>query len=247
MINHCCALNYVKYLFELAVKVNEMKKQLISASVMLMGMFSVFAEEAKPLPPLDPLYDGSHNMVLVSKSSTIFASHLSKYSKPSNVQLLYKLDVKDVSLMQVVRDNSLVTVKLEKFNLQRLMRGEKVAIKADVYIGHFEQDGMLVYEGITLNFDEQLFLRELTELEESKRVQEYTAVSYNRKSSRIYVHHIQQAPSYDHLIHIELDASCPTKFATSSAVPTEEEIHRRLINCGTMKPMYYEKQSFANE
>ena len=205
---------------------------------------SSIAEEVKP-QPLDPAYEGIHGMVLVSKSSTVFASHMPSYKKPKNIQLLYKLSVKDVNLVQVVRDNPLVTVKPEKFNLQRLMRDEKLVVKADVYIGHYEKDGMLVYEGMELNFDKQLFLREMDELTEPGRLQEYSSVSYNSKNDRLYIHHIQQAPSYDQIIHIDVEASCPTKIATRSSVPQEQEVFMRLLNCGTIAPMYYNAESFT--
>jgi len=222
-----------------------MIKNLIS--LFLLAIISSFAnaEEEQQLPPLDPAYEGIHGMALMQKGSTVFAYHMPTYAKPHNVQLLYKLAVKDVNLLQVVRDNPLVTFKPDSFNLQQLMRGEKLAINGDVFIGHFERDGLPVYEQVTLNFDKQLYLRELNEVEVSGRIQEYSAVIYNKKNDRLYVHHIQKMPSYDHVLHIDLDASCPTKIATSSAVPTQDEIHRRFINCGTLRPMYYETSDFS--
>ncbi|WP_448213366.1 hypothetical protein [Colwellia sp. MEBiC06753] len=203
-----------------------------------------FAEEEQALPPLDPAYEGTHGMVLMQKGSTVFASHLPLYHKPHDYQILYKLNVKDLNLLQVVRDNPLVTIEPELFNLERLVRGEEMEIKADVYIGHFERDGFKVYDDVTLSFDQLLFARKLDGLEASGRVQEYTAVEYNKKSDRLYVHHIQQAPSYDHILHIDLEASCPTKIATSAAVPSQDELLRRFINCGTMRPLYYETEDF---
>ncbi|MFD2166244.1 hypothetical protein ACFSJY_08170 [Thalassotalea euphylliae] len=222
-----------------------MFKKCCATGLALLLSFFVSAEEEAPPPPLDPAYEGIHGMALMQKGSTVFASHMPMYTKPHNVQLLYKLAVKDVNLLQVVRDNPLVTFKPETFNLQRLMRGEELAVVGDVYIGHFERQGMAVYQGVTLTFDKQLFLREINEPEASSRIQEYSSVSYNSKNDRLYIHHIQQKPSYDHILHIDLDASCPTKIATSSAVPSQDEIHRRFINCGTMRPMYYETQDFA--
>lgn len=222
-----------------------MLKQLVFLTLtFLISSFS-FAEEEKQPPPLDPAYEGVHGMALMQKGSTVFASHMPLYHKPHDYQILYKLEVKDVNLLQVIRDNALVTVKPEPFNLEHLIRGNEFQVKADVYIGHFEREGMKVYEGITLVFDKQLFVRQLTDLQESGRVQEYSSVAYNTKNDRLYIHHIQKAPSFDHIIHIDLEASCPTKFATSSAVPKEEELQYRLINCGTMRPMYYETQDFA--
>lgn len=210
----------------------------------LLIAFNVSAEEEAPPPPLDPAYEGIHGMALMQKGSTIFASHMPLYHKPHDYQILYKVDNKDVNLLQVVRDNPLVTIKPEKFNLQRMIRGQEFVVKADVYIGHFEREGMLIYEGVPITLAEQLFVRQLTDLQEASRIQEYSAVPYNSKSGRLYIHHIQQAPSFDHIIHVDLEASCPTKFSTSKVVPDEKEIQYRLINCGTMKPLYYETQDF---
>ena len=220
-----------------------MKKFMLLAILVLFTSFNAVAEEEK-LPPLDPKYEGVHGMVLMSKSSTVFAYHLPMYHEPHNVQLLYKLEVKDFNLIQVVRDNELVTIKPEPFNLQRLIRGEKLTIKADVYIGHFERDGMKVYNSIDIVFGKQLYVRELTDLEESSNQQEYEIVSYNSKDDRLFVHKLQKAPSFDHIIHIDRTAGCLSKFTTSSAVPKRNELQFKFINCGTMKPMYYETEDF---
>jgi len=202
-----------------------------------------FAEEVKELPPLDPAYEGTHGMVLVSHTSTIFASHLPLYHKPHDVQLVYKLDIKDLSLLQLVRDNKLVTIKPKPFNLQRLMRGEKMMINADIYMGHFERDGMLVYENVPLNFAKQLYVRDFSDIKESSKRQEYDVIEL-RKNNRIYIHRIQQRPSFDHLIHIDLEAGCLATFNTTSAVPKETELLYKFLNCGTMKPLYYETEDF---
>ncbi|REL27651.1 hypothetical protein DXX93_14530 [Thalassotalea euphylliae] len=220
--------------------------QMTLAILFLIFTSIAFAEdEAEQLPPLDPAYEGIHGMVLMNKNSTIFASHMPLFQKPHDYQIVYKLSVKDVNLAQLVKHNELVTIKPEKFNLQRMIRGEKLVLKADVYTGHFERDGDLVYEGMMIELDEQLFVRPLTELSAASNIQEYSAVPYNSKSGRLYIHHIQQAPSYDHILHVDIEASCPTKFATSSSVAKENEILYKLINCGTMKPLYYETQDFA--
>ncbi|WP_172820647.1 hypothetical protein [Cognaticolwellia beringensis] len=214
---------------------------LLIASV---SFFSVAESTPEELPPLDPAYVGVHGMVLLNKSSGIFAYNLSRYQKPHDVQLLYKLDVKNIALVQLVRDNEMVTIKPNAFNLQRLMRGEKVALEADVYLGHFERDGMLVYENMTLNFAEQLYMRKLDDIKPSSNQQEYDVVTY-RKNNKIYIHRLQQAPSYDHVIQIDLSAGCLTKFNTASPVPKRNELQYKFYNCGTMKPLYYETENFV--
>lgn len=220
-----------------------MKALIISLFFIMFSSYSVAESAPEELPPLDPAYVGVHGMVLMNKASTIFAYHLPLYHKPHDVQLLYKLDVKNVALVHLVRDNDMVTIKPKPFNLQRLMRGEKVALEADIYIGHFERDGMLVYENMTLNFAKQLYMRKLDDVSPSSNNQEYDVVSY-RKNNKIYIHRIQQAPSFDHLIHIDVNAGCLPKFNTSSAVPKRTELQYKFLNCGTMKPFYFETEDF---
>ena len=220
-----------------------MKALIISLFFTMFSSYSVAESVPEELPPLDPAYVGVHGMVLMNKASTIFAYHLPLYHKPHDVQLLYKLDVKNVALVHLVRDNDMVTIKPKPFNLQRLMRGEKVALEADIYIGHFERDGMLVYENMTLNFAKQLYVRKLDDISPSSNNQEYDVVSY-RKNNKIYIHRIQQAPSFDHLIHIDVNAGCLPKFNTSSAAPKRTELQYKFLNCGTMKPFYFETEDF---
>jgi hypothetical protein len=220
-----------------------MKALIISLFFTMFSSYSVAESAPEELPPLDPAYVGVHGMVLMNKASTIFAYHLPLYHKPHDVQLLYKLDVKNVALVHLVRDNDMVTIKPKPFNLQRLMRGEKVALEADIYIGHFERDGMLVYENMTLNFAKQLYMRKLDDISPSSKNQEYDVVSY-RKNNKIYIHRIQQAPSFDHLIHIDVNAGCLPKFNSSSAVPKRTELQYKFLNCGTMKPFYFETEDF---
>ena len=220
-----------------------MKALIISLFFTMFSSYSVAESVPEELPPLDPAYVGVHGMVLMNKASTIFAYHLPLYHKPHDVQLLYKLDVKNVALVHLVRDNDMVTIKPKPFNLQRLMRGEKIALEADIYIGHFERDGMLVYENMTLNFAKQLYVRKLEDISPSSNNQEYDVVSY-RKNNKIYIHRIQQAPSFDHLIHIDVNAGCLPKFNTSSAVPKRTELQYKFLNCGTMKPFYFETEDF---
>jgi hypothetical protein len=222
-----------------------MKKMLLPLLLLLplLSQTSFAADEEKAPPPLDPSYMGIHGMVLVTQGSSIYASHLPLYKKPHNVQLLYKLDNNDLAVLQTVRDNKLITIKPKPFNLQRLMRGEKMVIEADLYAGHFERDGMLVYKNISLAFDKQMYLRTFEDIKPSSRKQEYDVVSL-RSNYKLFIHKIQQAPSFDHILGVDLTAGCLDRFTTSSAVPKETELQYKFLNCGTIKPLYFETEDF---
>ena len=219
-----------------------MKKIIAFIFVILTTQISL-AEDVKELPPLDPKFVGIHGMVLLHHSSTIMASHLPMYKSPHNIQLVYKLEVKDLALVQLVRDAGLVTMKPKAFNIQRLLRGEELTVKADVYMGHFERGGMLTYENIDITFEKLIYSRILDDLKPSSAKQEYTAVTL-RKTTRLLVHNIQKSPSYDHLLLLTDDTSCVVNFTTSKVVPTENEIYYKLTYCGSIKPLYYEIDDF---
>lgn len=218
-------------------------KNLFFAILFLLSQVSFAEEEVKKLPPLDPAYMGIHGMVLFTQGSSIYASHLPRYQNPHNVQLLYKLDNNDLAVLQTVRDSQHITIKPKAFNLQRLMRGEKMNILADLYAGHFERDGMLVYEDIPLSFDKQLYVRTFDDIKPSSTKQEYDVVSL-RQNYKIYIHRIQQAPSFDHILAVDLEAGCLARFNTSSPVPKETELQYKFLNCGTIKPLYFETKDF---
>lgn len=205
---------------------------------------TVLAEvKTPPPPPLDPKYMGIHGMKLLNKGSSVFASYMLTLKAPKNVQILYKLDISQLFLLQLIKDADLVTIKPEAFNLQRLIRGEKIEVKADIYMGNYKKDGMLTYSNIPIIFDKQLFAKVIDKPEESNKRQKYDVVQV-RSKERILIHQIQKPPSYEHLIYLSDDVNCITNFTSSSAVPTESEIHYKLTYCGAMKPLYYNTEDF---
>jgi len=220
-----------------------MKIFLLATLFIVLHSNSFAYEELIELPPLERSYTGEHNMVLVSQNSTIYASVMTTYAPPSNVQLLYKIENKDLALLQTVRDGRLTTIKTESFNLQRLMQDEKMVIMADVYAGHFARDGMLVYENIPLTFAKRLYARNLDDINDSSNQQQYDVIDL-KKNYKIYIHRIQKKPSFAHLLHVDLEAGCLTSFLTSSAVPKESELLYKFLNCGTIKPLHFETKDF---
>jgi len=221
--------------------------KIVASLILSFILLSVFnnsmAEETPPPPPLDPKYMGIHGMKLLNKGSSVYASYMLSLKKPKNVQILYKLDISQLFLLQFIKDADLVTIKPEEFNLQRLMRGEKVSVKADVYLGDYKKDGMLTYSGVDIIFDKELFVKVIDKPEESNKRQKYDIV-HMKNNERILIHQIQKPPSYEHIIYLSDDVNCVTNFTASSAVPTENEIHYKLTYCGSLKPLYYNTEDF---
>jgi hypothetical protein len=218
---------------------------------LLLGLLftcAVFAEEEKkPEPePLDPMYHGVHPMALVNKGSNIFAVNMSGYRVPHDLQIVYQIKNPDVAFLNLVKDAELVTIKPQAFNIQRLLRGEEITVTADVYMGHFDRGGSLFYANRTIEFTDKLYAREFKELQDSTQWQEYDYVDI-KGSERLYIHKIQKAPSFSHLIHIDMTGACLQKFRTSKRVPKESELTYKFVNCGTLKPLYYEAEDFQEK
>jgi len=221
-------------------------KKLCFGLLFLLSQVSFAEDEVKKLPPLDPAYMGVHGMVLFTQGSSIYASYLPSYKKPRNVQLIYKLSNSSLAILQTVRDGQFTTIKPKPFNLQRLMRGEEMVIQTSLYSGHFKRGGMVVYDDIPLAFDKQVYLRTFDDIKPSSRKQEYDVVALT-KNYKLYIHKIQQAPSFEHILSIDLEAGCFNNFTTSSPVPKETELQYKFLNCGTIKPLYYETEDFQDK
>ncbi|MFA3793043.1 hypothetical protein AB6T38_18190 [Aliiglaciecola sp. SL4] len=196
--------------------------------------------------PLDPAYEGVHGMVVFNHASTLFVSNLANYRKPHNVQLIYKLTPKNPALIYLTRDADLVTIKPEPFNLQRLIRGESLTVKADVFIGHFDHGGNLTYEQIEITFSEKKYVRVLEKLGDPVNLQKYDKVELGYNSHAL-IHQIQGAPSYDHLILLFQNISCITDVNARSSVPAEDMLNYRLSFCGSMKPIFYQTEPFSEK
>lgn len=219
-----------------------MKKRLTFAIVYFISQLT-FAQDATVPVPVDPKYMGEYPMVLISNGSTLYASLLSTYKVPRNVQLIYEVENRNFPLLSLVRDAELVTIVPKPFNLEHLLRGEKLKVTADVYMGHFERQGLLTYKNIDITLDKQLYLRMLDKPEQSNIIQKYDTAPL-KNNQRLLVHQIQTSPSYAHIILLFDNISCLTAFTTTSAVPSANEIHRKLAFCGSIKPLYYDDQGF---
>jgi hypothetical protein len=156
------------------------------------------------------------------------------------VQIVYGVDFDIKTIIPLVRDSDLVTIKTTPFNLQRLMRQEEdVQVEADIYLGHFDKGGFKAHEKAMIYFSKPIYVRELKDLEPSSRLQKYDVVDV-KSDERMLIHQIQSPPSYDHLIIQGAAVNCVRQFTTSSATPSENELFSKLLLCGSLKPLYYE-------
>ncbi|AZN32001.1 hypothetical protein [Pseudoalteromonas sp. Xi13] len=215
---------------------------LLTLLIITISGYAFAEEEAAELPPLNPKYKAEHAIALVNKGSGIYAFNLPSYKLPHDVQVVYRIKNPDVAFLDVVRNAELITLKPKPFNIQRLMRGEEITITADVYKGNYKKAGSLIYTNRTIEMSKQLYARQLKDLAKASQWQEYDMIDLG-STERIYIHKISQAPSFSHLIFVDLVNACMQKFRTSTLLPSQNELTYKFINCGTLKPLFYEAES----
>ena len=216
---------------------------LLTLLLIALSGFATAEEEKLALVPINPAYNAEHPMALLNQGSSIFAINLPTYKAPHNVQVVYKIENPDIAFLELVRNADLITIKPQPFNIQHLMRGEEITIIADIFDGDYKQGGSLIYSNREIIMSEKLYSRELTDLTESSQWQDYDLITL-KGTKRIYIHKIQKAPSYNHLIFVDLVNACLQKIRTSKRVPPEKELNYKFINCGTLKPLYYNADDF---
>ena len=220
-----------------------MKNTLLLVTILLFSTHIGAAKDPEQALPLDPKFMGVHGMVLMSNGHSIYASNLPTYNLPHNAQILYSVDVDDAALLNLLRDADLVTIKPKPFNLQQLIRGDELTLNADVYIGHFERGGRLIFKNMGITLEDQLYLRMLDKLGTPSKIQKYDTVLLKTKQ-KIVIHQIQASPSYNHLVLLYDDINCITQFSSRSAAPSQGELNQKLSFCGSIKPLYYETMDF---
>ncbi|CAH9059249.1 hypothetical protein PSECIP111951_03903 [Pseudoalteromonas holothuriae] len=211
-------------------------------TLLILTSLATTAEEKPEPPPLNPAYHGEHPMVLLNQGASIYAANLPTYDFPNNVQVVYKIENPGIAFLSLVRDADLVSIKPKAFNIERLMRGEEVEVTADVYSGHYGKGGSKLLSNAPIVFSKKLYSRTLNDLTPSSQWQEYDMIPVS-SDGRIYIHKIQQPPSFNHLIFVDLSSACMQKFRTSKRVPPHNELTIKFVNCGSLKPLYYDTQN----
>jgi hypothetical protein len=186
-----------------------------------------------------------HGFAIVNDGGSIFLSYIPKYEKNRRVQLVYEMEVLPTHLAfsQLIRAESIVTFKpKEAFDLKPLVDGLPMRLIGDVYAGHYQHGGWAVYRDFEIHLETQKYVRKFDDkekpLEAASNLQTYDVVPLAR-DHRLWIHRVQQKPSYDHLLLTIDDVACPQQIMTTSSVPTEAEVYRRLSSCGSLKPLYY--------
>lgn len=187
-----------------------------------------------------------HGFAIINDGSSVFLSHIPKYDDARRAQIIYEMEMipeRHLAFLQLVKAESIVTFKANQaFDLQPLINGLPLKVKGTVYAGHFDHGGWSVYKNFEIHFETQKYVRKFDSgdapIEPASNLQTYDVIPLAR-GHRLWVHRLQEKPSYDHLLLTIDYVACPTTIRTTSSVPSEAEVYRRLSSCGSLKPLYY--------
>ena len=205
-------------------------------------------------------YIGSHGMALISlPNGDTLAYHMALYAKPHDYQLLYKLVLTDEQKTHIKRHN-FQTLLPDNFDLQRLIRGEMLAVSADLYAGHFERGGKKVARFDQVIFETQLYKNQLparnTEAATHNTLH-FDLISLNSQSNpsdnlTLAIHKINLRPSFDAIVVLPSPAreqphfTCHNSAAEQGATAGyQAEIIAKLSkHCLSRSPAYTEYLDF---
>lgn len=216
-------------------------------------------------------YMGSHGMALISlPNGDTLAYHMALYAKPHDFQLLYKLVLSEEQKAHINR-HTLQTLLPDNFDLQRLIRGEKLEISADLYAGHFERGGEKIARFNKVVFEKQLYKNQLP-------ARNATAATHNtlhfdlialdnqntpsgnqsnpNDNLTLAIHKINLRPSFDAIVAIPTPARQQVQFTCNSGIAKQaagsgsgsgfsaETIAQLSKNCLSRTPVYAEFLDF---
>jgi len=185
-------------------------------------------------------YMGSHGMALISlPNGDTLAYHMALYAKPHDFQLLYKLVLSEEQKTHINR-HAFQTLLPDNFDLQRLIRGEKLEISADLYTGHFERGGEKIARFNKVVFEKQLYKNQLPARNATAATHDtlhfdlialdnQNTLSGNQNTPSgnqnnpdnnltLAIHKINLRPSFDAIVAVPTPARQQTQFTCNSSV-----------------------------
>lgn len=104
--------------------------------------------------------DATHGMVLFGNEK-LYASHLPMFHAPHDKQVVFTYEVDQTIKDQIVlnQDTQYLTFVPAPFDLNKFVAAP-FALTGDIYLSHFEKDGVLLLSGITLQNPKIEFLKE---------------------------------------------------------------------------------------
>jgi hypothetical protein len=147
---------------------------------------------------------GIHGMALFVHNGSLYASHMPLLNSIHAHQVIFTvaLDEQDAVLVQkLAKENPLLSLMPQPFDLMKLMDGTLTEFRADLYVGHFERSGELVKSAILVKVED---LALVADLSEGSNGNFFLLVS--SAHAGLLVHKISSLPSFDQILEVQFDS-----------------------------------------
>jgi hypothetical protein len=158
---------------------------------------------------------GQHGMALFGGRDGLYAAHLPMFHAPHDYQVLLKIRLADKAQDAALRKRLgaapvLWTLAPEKFEIDRLAPGAAAPLagfKADLVLGHFEQDGKTEYAGAAVMVEQVLLYRQLSPHAAVQGSARYLQVGTG--TQRFLVKEVDSRPDFDHIAAVAVPPRAP--------------------------------------
>lgn len=147
---------------------------------------------------------GIHGMALFTDGETLYASHMPLANSIHAHQVIFSFSLSEGSeqaLKTMLANNALVSLMPERFDLMKLIEGELLSFKGQLFAGHFERGGKKVLHQVTVNVKKVLLSTDLAS--DIKDNGTFFFIKTKGKNG-LLVHRIVASPSFDQIIQATL-------------------------------------------
>jgi hypothetical protein len=177
------------------------------------AIVSATAASTTPAAPVSPAAPaaaattfGTHGMALFGDKDGLYASHLPMFHAPHDYQVVLQIRLSDPAQDRALRERlhgktALWTISPEKFEIDRLAPASTNPLKqfkADMVLGHFEQDGKPQLVGVTAIVDKVLVYRQLSPALRQAETQRYLRIGRD-----FLLKEVDSRPDFDHIVLVK--------------------------------------------
>ncbi|AWF80704.1 hypothetical protein BTJ40_07675 [Microbulbifer sp. A4B17] len=185
---------------------------------------------------------GVHGMALFSVEGLLIASHMPLHGGRHSHQVLLNLKAKiPVEFDDLFQKNDLISLKPERFSLDKLRNGGLNNFKGQLYKGHFERNGKPTLSPVTFEVIGQLMNKPLSREENGH----YRLIKL--QDLALLVHEIGPTPSFDQILLVSINQDLPSVVYNDSGKPlSEKNWPKSFTKAGIQlkKQLYFESQDF---
>jgi hypothetical protein len=192
---------------------------------------------------------GQHGMALFGGRDGLYAAHLPMFHPPHDYQVVLRLRLADAAQDRALRmrlegKTALWTLAPEQFEIDCLAPGSATPLtrfKADLVLGHFEQDGVTQHTGAQVVVEKVMLFRQLSAAQSLMPTVRY--MQLGRGARRFLVKLVDSRPDFDHIVAISARPGTPleTVSVTKKGLvePCALELQQALPGARVRGSIYY--------